>query len=137
MKITIYNYIRKNKKDFIVLTIIISLFIIGSIIQSFIKESDKNFIIKNYAVTVGTFESFKIVGADNNPYLTYKYNVEGKVYYRTIWPKKNPYYCEENDCQGKAWFVIYSKEKPEKSLVDFSSAYSSDVLDIFDFSNFE
>ncbi len=132
-----YNYIRKNKKDLIFMVSIVLLFWIGSIVQSFFEESNKNFIKKDYVVTAGMFESFRKVGAENHPYLTYKYKVEGKAYYRTIWPKKNPYYCEDNNCEGKIWFVIYSKEKPQKSLIDFSSAYSSDLLEIFDFSNFE
>ncbi len=127
-----------NKKDIIITISIILLFIIGSLIGITINNHNKEFIIKDYGITYGTFYSFDKVGAENTPYLTYIYTINDISYQRSIIPNKNPYYCEHNNCKGKKWRVIYSKKKPSKSLIDLSiELFQIDSLTKINFKNFE
>ncbi|TLX72119.1 hypothetical protein E9993_18810 [Labilibacter sediminis] len=110
-----------KKRDIKITIVIISLFVAGMVMQSVIERLNKNKIISDYGITVGIFHDFKEVGAEGNPYLTYKYNVDGIDYFRTIMPQKKLYYCRDGKCKGKMWKVLYYKKKPKRSLIDLSN----------------
>ncbi|MBS2101219.1 hypothetical protein [Carboxylicivirga linearis] len=134
-----FELVRKKEKDLVIVGLIVLFFSIGAIVQSSIEESNKSFIKKDFSITIGTFSDFNLVGAENNPYLTYKYTVNKKDYFRTIMPNRNPYYCEKNNCQGLMWVVVYSNSKPKKSLINLSHRlYStSSLIEISDLDEFE
>ncbi len=127
-----------KKKDIIIISSAILFVMIGALIKRSVDNHKKEFIIKDYGITYGTFYSFDKIGADNNPYLTYVYTVDDMTYQRSIMPKKNSYYCGNNNCKGKKWRVIYSKKKPSKSLIDLSiELFQIDSLIEINFKNFE
>ena len=82
-----------------------------------------NSIKKNYKVTKGKLLNFYNVGIENNTYARYFYIVGGKRFERKLnTGAELPMCCKkptQKCCDNKYW-VIYSLDNPEKSLIDFT-----------------
>jgi hypothetical protein len=83
--------------------------------------SDKSVVLKDFMITEGKIIEYKVFGVGPNRYLTYEYIVDDRVYTREInGPNKRYDECSENHslCENKKFIVIYSKNAPDKSLID-------------------
>jgi hypothetical protein len=104
--------------------------------------SDKSYVTRDFLITEGKLLEYSEFGIGPNRYLTYSYIVNGKTFKREInGPIKNYDECAENIslCEKKRFFVIYSKKRPEKSLIDvtFEIQGIKDPLFPNDLSNFQ
>ena len=80
------------------------------------KENNIKGILNDCGYTVGTVKIFFIPNAPPDPYLRYKYNVdgveiEGREYYK--WPPR------EGAKEGEQYVVAYSNKDVKKSLMLF------------------
>lgn len=94
-----------------------------------ISNSIDTIDVKNdYLITTGKIVEYKVFGVGPNRYLTYSYQVNGRNYTRKInGPNRTYDECAENLslCSEKKFVVIYSKQKPSKSLIDVTREISS------------
>ena len=85
---------------------------------------DKGFVIEDYSATKGWIIEYDEFGIGPNIYVTYEYEVCNEMYQRKInGPNKTFHECKDDIalCKDKRFIVIYSKEDPSISLIDFTN----------------
>lgn len=93
--------------------------------------SEKKDILKNHGITKGYFISYDKIGGTGNPYITYSYIVNN-VEYRNQVPGLTKYeYCYKNNCTDKIFWVLYSPENPENSLIDLTKEIQDITQSVF------
>ncbi len=109
-----------NRVLLIILITIISLFIAGLwSIRNRIIETD---IKKNFQSTIGNFSFYYEQADGGRSKLNYYYYVNNKKYSRTIQCGNKFSYCKSQllECKSKRFWVIYSTNKPNRSLIDLT-----------------
>lgn len=98
--------------------------IIASIVIYTLNEIRiKKMVLNNYKTTIAYVEDVGVVGIESNVFLTYSYIVNNVKYERTI---QAPYEFEDccepktNKCCTAKYWVIYSINKPDKSLINLT-----------------
>ncbi len=111
---------QKIKLNLIVFLVLAIMFFIYRQISNKSNQTIKD----NYEVTSGRIFNYFVVGAEAAKYLEYEYFVEEQRYTRKMNVNIPKFYkCNEDIayCQGKLFWVIYSPNKPKRSLIDFTN----------------
>ncbi|MCG8581568.1 MAG: hypothetical protein MI866_16705 [Bacteroidales bacterium] len=109
-----------SKKDIIgvsVFAILILIAVFFAVDEKLVEQQIK----MNYSVTKGSFVSYNESGGDRNAYVRYSITINDSVYFRKVMPKKYFGKCQEKDCTGKRFWVIFLPSAPEKSLIDLTT----------------
>jgi len=112
---------RKFSRNDLIYIILFSVFLFGAIVYNYNEKEDRVLIKNNYSITKGRFVDYDKVGDTSTPYITYSYEVEGKLYKRQVYGDRKYEYCYRNDCSNLLFWVIYSPANPEKSLIDLTT----------------
>jgi len=113
----------KNKIYKIVKAILIICVILYIIWKFYEYDNDKKTVLKNFEITTGRIVSYSIKGEYHNRTLTYIYKADNENYTRTMTPNVEFDSCYAENvfkCTNLKFIVIYSKNFPEKSLIDLS-----------------
>lgn len=110
------------KNNFVSALIVLSVFLIIAY-KTFEKTMDRIEVRKEYNVTTGKIIDYNVLQDGPSIHLTYEYTVNGRTFTRLInGPKKHFNECEDNieHCSDKRFLVIYSKNYPNKSLINLT-----------------
>ena len=109
-----------SSSDRVAIIFFVAMLLLGFFLH-FKDISNKNIVLANYHITVGSFEEYNESGGDGNPYIVYSYTANGKVYKRLVSPKIKFQKCLYKDCTNKRFWVIYSSNDPSLSLIDLTT----------------
>lgn len=88
-----------------------------------INSKHKGYVKSHYSITTGRIVKYKSVGIYESIYLTYLYQIDNRIYYREINTDVDFPICiniDNEECKRKLFWVIYSPEHPQKSLINLS-----------------
>ena len=129
-----------NNRDIIALIIGGTIFIIF-IMVNIRRASDKEEVLHDHSFTLGWIVSYSKIGDHRTRTMEYKYSVEQKTFSRTISPKVNLAYCEQNEdsCSRLRFVVMYSNKDHSKSLIDLrhEMSFSGKLTHPNDYSDFQ
>lgn len=92
-------------------------------------EKEREYVLKSYDKTIGEIKEVNSIGVERKTFLTYTYTVGYRKYERTVKVSSELQGCcdlQTNPCCLARYWVIYSKDKPEKSLINLSMDLQSE-----------